>query len=110
MKAFCYTGVDYAGPFYTVQGRGKRRQKHYLCLFTCLSCRAVHLEMAFSMDTDSFLNAFYRMVNRRGLPEEIISDNGTNFVGAEKELRQLVERLDKNRIIASTSNGSKMAF
>jgi hypothetical protein len=67
--------------------------------------------MAFSMDTDSFLNAFYRMVNRRGLPEEIISDNGTNFVGAEKELRQLVERLDKNRIIASTSNkGVKWHF
>ena len=104
-KAFCYMGVDYAGPFYTVQGRGKRREKRYLCQFTCLSCRA------FSMDTGSFLNAFYRMVNRRGLPEEMISDNGTNIVGAEKELCQVVERLDKNRIIASTSNkGVKWHF
>ena len=93
------------------QGRGKRRQKRYLCLFTCLSCRAVHLEIAFAMDTDSFLNAFYRMVNRRGLPKEIISDNGTNFVGAEKELRQLVQLLDQDRIMASTSNrGVKWHF
>ena len=104
MRAFCYTAVDYGDPFFTIQGRGKRRQKRYLCLFTCLSCRAVHLEMPFSMDTGSFLNAFYRMVNRRGLPEDIISDNGTNFVGAEKKLRQLIEQLDKNKIIASTAN------
>ena len=80
MQAFSQTAVDFAGPFITIQGRGKRRQKRYLCLFTCLSCRAVHLEIAFAMDTDSFLNAFYRMVNRQGLPKEIISDNGTNFV------------------------------
>ena len=111
MRAFCYTAVDYGDPFFTIQGRGKRRQKRYLCLFTCLSCRAVHLEMPFSMDTDSFLNAFYRMVNRRGLPEDIISDNGTNFVGAEKKLRQLIEQLDKNKIIASTANsGVKWLF
>lgn len=68
-------------------------------------------EIAFAMDTDSFLNAFYRMVNRRGLPKEIISDNGTNFVGAEKELRQLVQLLDQDRIMASTSNrGVKWHF
>ena len=41
--------------------------------------------MAFGLDTDSFLNAFYRMVNRRGLPREMLSDNGTNFVAAERE-------------------------
>ena len=59
MRAFSYAAVDYAGPILTIQGRGKSRNKRYLCLFTCLSCRAVHLEMAFSLDTDSFLNAFF---------------------------------------------------
>ena len=54
--------------------------------------------MAYGLDTDSFLNAFYRMVNRRGLPEEMISDNGSNFVGAERELRELVSQLDQAMI------------
>ena len=54
--AFSRVGTDYAGPFTTIQGRGRKRTKLYLCLFTCLLSRAVHLEMAYSMDTDSFLN------------------------------------------------------
>ena len=95
LRAFTRCAVDFAGPFVTVQGRGKRRVKRYLCLFTCLATRAVHLEMAFGLDTDSFLNAFYRMSSRRGLPQELISDNGTNFKGADAELKDLVSKLDK---------------
>lgn len=111
MRAFSQTSVDFAGPFLTKQGRGNTRQKRYLCLFTCLSCRAVHLEMAFSMDTDSFLNAFYRMVSRRGLPQLMVSDNGTNFVSGDRELRELVMALDKDRIEHSTANkGIKWIF
>ncbi|CAG2242219.1 unnamed protein product [Mytilus edulis] len=111
LHAFARTAVDFGGPFITVQGRGKRRQKRYLCLFTCLASRAVHLEVAFGLDTDSFLNAFYRMVNRRGFPKEIISDNGTNFVGANRELKELVALLDKDKIHNSISNqGIKWHF
>ena len=44
----------FAGPFVTVQGRGKQREKQYLCLFTCFASRAVHLEIAFGLDVDSF--------------------------------------------------------
>ena len=98
LRAFARTAVDFAGPFVTIQGRGKKRAKRYLCLFTCLTSRAVHLEMAYGLDIDSFLNAFNRMANRRGLPEEMISDNGTNFVGVERELRELVEQLDRDKI------------
>ena len=86
----------------TVQGRGKQKHKRYLCLFTCLTSRAVHLEIAFGLDTNSFLNAFDRMVNRRGFPQEMVHDNGGNFVGADKELRSLVEALDKDKIQKST--------
>ncbi|CAC5357995.1 unnamed protein product [Mytilus coruscus] len=52
LHALALTAVDFGGPFITVQGRGKRRQKRYLCLFTCLASRAVHLEVAFGLDTD----------------------------------------------------------
>ncbi|MCG8034838.1 MAG: DUF1759 domain-containing protein, partial [Candidatus Thiodiazotropha taylori] len=104
LRAFARSAVDFAGPFITVQGRGKRREKRYLCLFTCFATRAVHLEMAYGLDTNSFLNAFYRMASRRGLPEEIFSDNGTNFKGADAELKSLVRELDPNRINQSTAN------
>ena len=77
LRAFARVSVDYGGPFITVQGRGKRREKRWLCLFTCLTCRAVHLEMSFGLDTDSFLKCFVRMASRRGYPQEIVSDRGT---------------------------------
>ena len=73
-----------------MQGRGRPRQKRYLCLFTCLASRAVHLEIAYGLDVDSFMNALNRMISRRGVPEEMISDNGTNFVAANKELCELL--------------------
>ena len=85
LRAFSQTSVDFRGPFITKQGRGKTRQKGYLCLFTCLATRAVHLEVAFSLDTDSFLNAVFRMASRRGFPEDVVCDNGTNFVGGRNQ-------------------------
>ena len=59
--------------------------------------------MSYALDTDSFVNAFTRMTSRRGTPTYVISDNGTNFVGAERELRELVEALDADRITQETS-------
>ena len=82
LRAFTREALDFGGPFkMTVQGRRKPRQKRYLCLFTRLASRAVHLQMAYGLDVDCILNVLNRMINRRGVPEEIISDNGTNFVG-----------------------------
>ena len=104
LRAFDNVGIDFAGPFLTKQGRGKSRAKRYLCLFTCLATRAVHLEMTYHLDTDSFVNAFTRMTSRRGTPSYVITDNGTNFVGAEREIRGLVQRLEQNKIIEMTGN------
>ena len=73
LRAFSHISVDSGGPFLTKQGRGKTRQKR------CLETRAVHLEVAFSLDTDEFLNAFHRMTSRRGLPRDVECDNRTNF-------------------------------
>ncbi|XP_043219274.1 uncharacterized protein LOC122380292 [Amphibalanus amphitrite] len=66
--------------------------------------RAVHLEMACGLDTDSFLRAFLRFIARRGRPSDIISDNGNNFVGASRELRKLVGALDQEVIKRQTTH------
>ena len=49
--------------------------------------------------TDSFLNAFYRFVNHWGYPEQITSDNGRNFVGATRELQELVAKIDQQKVV-----------
>eukprot|EP00057_Strongylocentrotus_purpuratus_P005721 XP_003731624.1 PREDICTED: uncharacterized protein LOC100894126 [Strongylocentrotus purpuratus] len=93
---FTNVGVDCFGPYLVKQGRSQ--VKRYGCIFTCLCVRAVHIEILHSMDTDSFLNALHRFMARRGRPELIRSDNGTNFVGAERELREGLSRWNQQRI------------
>jgi hypothetical protein len=110
-RPFDQTAVDFAGPFITIQGRGKKRLKRWLCVFTCLSVRAVHLEMAWGLDTDTFFNAFTRFTSRRGVPKEVVSDCGTNFVGAVNELKELYNQLDKEKIQHATADkGVKWLF
>ena len=104
MKPFTNSAIDFAGPFYTIQGRGKSRVKRYLCLFVCLQTHCPHLEMAWSLETDGFLKALTRMVARRGWPRDMLSDNGTNFVGGDRELQRLVQNLDQDKIQRMTSN------
>ena len=62
----------------------------------------MHLEMAWGLDTDTFLNAFSRFTSRRGVPKEVISDRGTNFVGAVGELKKLVSQLDRQQLLNKT--------
>ena len=104
LQAFERVAIDYRGPFITIHGRGQRREKRYLYLFTCLATRAVHLQTAFALDADSFLNAFYRMASRHGKPEEIVSDNGGKILLQQKELQNLVRGLEKDRIIKNATN------
>ncbi|KAK6175033.1 hypothetical protein SNE40_013574 [Patella caerulea] len=84
LPAFSSVGVDCFGPFMVKRGRSEL--KRWGCIFTCLACRAVHLEILHTMDTDSFINGLRRFIARRGCPVEIRSDNGSNFVGGNKEL------------------------
>lgn len=53
LRSFSKTSVVFGGPFITKQGQNRRREKQYFCLFTCLATRAVHLEIAFGLDTPS---------------------------------------------------------
>ncbi len=87
---FTSVGIDCFGPFYVKRGRG--REKRYGCIYTCLTTRAIHIEKLYSMDTDSFINSLRRFIARRGPPDVIRSDNGTNFVGGQRELREAVDQ------------------
>ena len=93
---FTYVGVDYFGPFNVKFRRGT--VKRYGCLFTCLVTRAVHVEITHSLDSDGFIMALHRFMSRRGKPVKIVSDNGTNFVGAEKELSDEVKTINSKRL------------
>ena len=93
---FTSVGVDYFGPLMVKHGRGSA--KRYGCIFTCLTTRAVHLEISHSMESDSFLMTLHRFMARRGKPAKIFSDNGTNFVGAERELREAIEELNSQKV------------
>lgn len=93
---FTYVGVDYFGPIETKRSRAT--VKKYGVLFTCLVIRAVHIELAHSLDTDSCIAALRRFMCRRGQVKEMFSDNGTNFVGAERELRDSLALLNHGKI------------
>ena len=95
-RPFYNIGIDYFGPFMIKQGRSL--VKRYGCVFTCLTMRAVHIEIANSLTTDLFINALRRFTACRGKLNSIFSDNGTNFVGAARILRESLEELNKSKI------------
>ena len=92
-----YSAVDYFGPF-TVKER-RKEVKRYGVIFTCMASRAVHVEVADTSETDSFICALRRFICRRGPIRQLRSDQGTNFVGAKKELKNALQELDNNKII-----------
>jgi hypothetical protein len=93
---FTRVGMDYFGPIEVKRGRSVT--KRYGVVFTCLSSRAIHLEVAQSLETDSCINAIRRFSARRGPVRVIRSDNGTNLVGAKRELREELLKCDGTKI------------
>ena len=93
---FTHTGVDYFGPLNVKRGRAV--VKRWGAIFTCLNSRAVHLELATSLESDCFINVLRRFMNRRGPPRCIYSDNGTNFGGAEREIREAIDHWNQKQI------------
>ncbi|XP_063376819.1 uncharacterized protein LOC134664161 [Cydia fagiglandana] len=92
-----------------VVGRG--RQKRYGVIFTCLTVRAIHLEIVHSLTTDSLIMALRRMASRRGWPDCFYSDNGTNLRGADTELKRSVQELDNKAVNDfALTNGSCWKF
>ena len=93
-NAFYYTGMDNFGPLTVKYGR--RYEKIWGALFTCMTTRAIHVELVSKLDTNCTLMAITRFANLRGIPKKIFSDNGTCFKSASKELQKLRQDLDND--------------
>ena len=93
---FTFVGSDCFGPF--LVKRGRSLVKRYGIIFTCLTIRAVHVEVIHSINTDSFVDSLRRFIARRGKPEIIRSDNGTNFTSGEKEIREAILQWNQKNI------------
>ena len=94
---FHFTACDYFGPYQVKIGRNKTT-KHYGVIFTCLNTRAVHVEMAVDCSTMDFLQVLRRFFAIHGYPKRIISDNGTQLVGAVAELRKMIRGWDVTKL------------
>ena len=90
-RPFLRSGVDYAGPIWmkASSGRGIKSYKGYICLFICLVTKAVHIELVSNLTSQGFISAYRRFISRRGKCAELLSDNGTNFRGADVELSKM---------------------
>ncbi|KAM7380993.1 hypothetical protein PAMP_004254 [Pampus punctatissimus] len=92
---FTYCGLDCFGPFIVKEGR--KELKRYGLLFTCLCCRAVHIELLDDLTTDSFMNALRTFISIRGPVRQLRCDQGTNFVGAKRVFSELLKGLDQEQ-------------
>ena len=92
---FNITGVDLAGPFLCSRGNPRKptKIKTYACLFVCMVTRAIHLELLSEISSSAFIAGFTRFCARRGLPSTVYSDNGTNFVGSNKEFKDVYRKI-----------------
>ncbi|XP_058827973.1 uncharacterized protein LOC131687900 [Topomyia yanbarensis] len=97
-RPFAYVGIDYFGPMTVSLGR--RMEKRWGVLITCLTVRAIHIELAYSLSTDSCIMAPRCFMARCGVPVEIHSERGTNFQGASKELTNELQKINKEKLIA----------
>ncbi|XP_015524538.1 uncharacterized protein LOC107227804 [Neodiprion lecontei] len=98
--AFLRVDVNYFGPVLVKEKKFRNQKfvKSYGCVFVCIATKAVHLEIVSNLSTDAFLAASRRFIGRRGVPTHVFSDNGTNFVGAHKQLRELYALLETEEL------------
>ena len=102
---FTYIGLDFAGPLYietkNTEDEVKESRKVYVCLFTCVSARAVHLELTQALSVKSFLLAFRRLTSRRGLPATITSDNAKTFRSSSQDILKIARAEEVWRYLAN---------
>ncbi|XP_055600813.1 uncharacterized protein LOC129749764 [Uranotaenia lowii] len=108
-RPFSYMGIDYFGPMLVVNGR--KQEKRWGVLATCLTIRAIHLQVVHSLTTSSCIMAIRNIMSRRGVPICIYSDRGTNFIGADRELKSVLKDVNQNRLMEEfTSPDTQWSF
>ena len=97
---FSKTVVDFTGPFTLKKGHTRRPVliKSYVCVFVCFCTKAAHLEPVSDLTTEAFLAPLSRFIARRGLPKELFSDNGSNFVDASHDLKDFYSFLSLHSV------------
>ena len=86
---FTITGVDFTGALFVKEGN--QEKKVYICLFTCATTRAVHLEVVSDLTVETFLLAFRRFSSRKSLPRRMISDNASTYLAAAEAIQKLLQ-------------------
>ena len=89
MEPFTVTAIDFTGALYIRTPNGEN--KVYVCLFTCASSRAIHLEVVTDLSEETFLQPFRRFSSRKSLPRLVVSDNASTFMAASDDLKALFE-------------------
>lgn len=95
---FTYVGMDCFGPIYVKDGR--KELKRYGLILTCLCSRAIHIEVVDDLSTDAFLNALRAFIAIRGNVRQLRCDRGTNFIGAQRELADLMKEMNQEKVKA----------
>ncbi|XP_058449040.1 uncharacterized protein LOC131429001 [Malaya genurostris] len=100
-RPFTHVGIDYFGPLEVVVGR--RVEKRWGMLITCLTTRAIHIEVVHTLNTDSCVMGLRNFAARRGTPRTIYSDRGTCFIGANREMQEAVSQVNLKDIMREFS-------
>ena len=94
---FHFTACDYFGPYKVKISRNKTA-KYYGVIFMCLNSKAVHLELAVDYSTMEFMKTLRRCFATRGQPAMMLSDNGSQLVGGEHKLREMIRGWDVEQL------------
>ena len=90
VRPFIEVGIDLAGPFLLkgTRFRGTKLFKAYIVIIVCMATKATTIELVTDMSSDTFIASLKRLCAVRGVPKHIHCDNGTNLVGARRQLKE----------------------
>ena len=96
--SFQVTGTDYAGPIY-YRTKSKKESKAYILPFSFSLSRTVHLELTPNLTTNEFIKCIKRLIERRGSPKTVYSDNAKTFQVAAKWLKLVIKTEEFNEFL-----------